>query len=186
MTAAEGDEGTMPPEEVVAMVEALLFAQGGRLSLRALEEATGQTRETLRAALRDLAVRREGSGIQLRPVGSEWQLHTAERFAPWIVRLRGNRPKPLSRAAMEVLSVVAYRQPVSVRWTLSRVSSARAEGIGRPRLGACRRPRREPGARSSTEPPRTFWPFSGSKTSVNFPTSVIKRPTRCGYAARKG
>ena len=62
--------------------------------------------------LRELATRREGSGVALRQIGAEWQLHTPERFASYIVRLRGTRPKPLSRAAMEVLSVIAYRQPV--------------------------------------------------------------------------
>ena len=99
-------------DELVCLVEALLFAQGGRVSMRALEETTMQSRDALRAALRKLAKRREGSGVQLRQVGPEWQLYTAERFAAHIVRLRGTRPKPLSRAAMEVLSVIAYRQPV--------------------------------------------------------------------------
>jgi len=108
-------QGALPEsseEELVSIVEALLFAQGGRLSLRALEDATEKSRDELRNALRELARRREGTGVELRQVGPEWQLHTSERFAPYIVRLRGTRPKPLSRAAMEVLSVIAYRQPV--------------------------------------------------------------------------
>jgi len=113
MTDAPNDG--LPPmssEDLVSLLEALLFSQGGRLTLRAMEEATERSRDEIRQALRELARRREGTGVSLRQVGAEWQLHTAERFAPFITRLSDTRPKPLSRAAMEVLSVVAYRQPV--------------------------------------------------------------------------
>ena len=110
--APKDDVPHMSPDELIALLEALLFSQGGRLSLRAMEEATERSREEIRQALRELARRREGTGVALRQVGAEWQLHTAERFAPFITRLSDTRPKPLSRAAMEVLSVVAYRQPV--------------------------------------------------------------------------
>src|SRR3569623_928415 len=55
-----------------------------------------------------------GSGIDLRDAGGGWRMYTRARFAPYVERLLldGARSK-LTRAALETLAVVAYRQPVT-------------------------------------------------------------------------
>ena len=62
------------------------------------------------------------SGIDLRESGGGWRMYTRARFAPYVERLLldGSRSK-LTRAALETLAVVAYRQPV----TRARVSAVR-------------------------------------------------------------
>ena len=54
---------------------------------------------------------REG-GIFLREIAGGYQFRTGETTAPWVQKLRGQKPGTLSPAAMETLAVVAYRQPV--------------------------------------------------------------------------
>ena len=65
---------------------------------------------------------RADSGIELREAGGGWRMYTRARFAPYVERLLldGARSK-LTRAALETLAVVAYRQPV----TRARVSAVR-------------------------------------------------------------
>jgi segregation and condensation protein B len=67
-----------------------------------------------------------GSGIDLREAGGGWRMYTRARFAPYVEKLLldGSRSK-LTRAALETLAVVAYRQPV----TRARVSAVRGVNV---------------------------------------------------------
>jgi segregation and condensation protein B len=66
------------------------------------------------------------SGIDLRETGGGWRMYTRSRYAPYVERLLldGARSK-LTRAALETLAVVAYRQPV----TRARVSAVRGVNV---------------------------------------------------------
>jgi segregation and condensation protein B len=66
------------------------------------------------------------SGIDLRQTGEGWRMYTRARFAPYVEKLLldGARSK-LTRAALETLAVVAYRQPV----TRARVSAVRGVNV---------------------------------------------------------
>jgi segregation and condensation protein B len=66
------------------------------------------------------------SGIDLREAGGGWRMYTRARYAPYVERLLmdGARSK-LTRAALETLAVVAYRQPV----TRARVSAVRGVNV---------------------------------------------------------
>ena len=72
------------------------------------------------------ALTERDSGIDLREAGGGWRLYTRARFAPYVERLLldGSRSK-LTRAALETLAVVAYRQPV----TRARVSAVRGVNV---------------------------------------------------------
>lgn len=102
-------------EEVVHAVEALLFSAGSPVTDAALADALEVDPEVVRAALAVLGTRREQGGVELARVAGGWQLRTAPRFGDRVRRLRGSRVRPLSPAALEALSVIAYRQPVTRR-----------------------------------------------------------------------
>ena len=78
----------------------------------------------LRAWAAELTAR--GSGMDLRRVGDGWRLHTRDTFAPQVERLvtDGSRSR-LTRAALETLAVVAYRQPL----TRSRIAAVRGVNV---------------------------------------------------------
>ena len=116
---AADDDGALssPPEHLMdAAVEVLLFAADGPVTTRQLIAWLGDpTPALVREALYGLELhyRRMGGGIQLVRVAKGWQLRTDPRLAPWVARMRGGKPLRLSKAALEILSIVAYRQPVT-------------------------------------------------------------------------
>jgi segregation and condensation protein B len=70
-----------------------------------------------------------GSGIDLRMVGGGWRFYTRDRFAPFVEKLLldGQRAR-LTRAALETLAVIAYRQPVG-RAEIEEIRGVSAGGV---------------------------------------------------------
>ncbi|MED5370794.1 MAG: SMC-Scp complex subunit ScpB [Myxococcota bacterium] len=104
------------PDFVQAAVEAVLFASDKPLSLAQLRSALGDVRAgLLRGALANLAATLEdrNAGIRLVEVAGGWQLRTVPRAATYVAAVLGTRPTRLSKAAIETLAIVAYRQPVT-------------------------------------------------------------------------
>lgn len=125
-------EETGPEElddgELVRVLEALLLVVDTPVSAETLASATGQTVHRVNDSLARIAEDLTGrdSGIDLREAGGGWRFYTRARYAPFVERLLldGARSK-LTRAALETLAVVAYRQPV----TRARVSAVRGVNV---------------------------------------------------------
>lgn len=119
------------PEFLQAAVEAVLFAADGPITLEALRVALGEPPlETLRAAITTLreSYLRRSAGIRLQEVADGYQLRTVPKAAPYVAAARGTRPFRLSKAAVEVLAMVAYRQPVT-RAELEEIRGVDSGGI---------------------------------------------------------
>lgn len=102
-------------ERVRTILESLLFVADKPMSVEQLWEATGVDRERIATALEKLAgLRREGiSGVVLQEVGGGWQLRTDPGSADYVRRFLKVKPQRLTRAAVETLAIIAYRQPVT-------------------------------------------------------------------------
>jgi segregation and condensation protein B len=131
MEAPAGSEA-LPPlhrdDELDAALEALLLVVDSPAAEDVLASALGQPVARVIEALHRL---RDGyterrRGIDLRQVAQGWRLHTRDVYAPFVERLLldGQRAR-LTRAALETLAVVAYRQPV----TRSRVAAVRGVNV---------------------------------------------------------
>ncbi|WP_228717301.1 SMC-Scp complex subunit ScpB [Allosaccharopolyspora coralli] len=111
-----------------AALEALLLVVDVPAGEELLADALEQPVARVRSALERLAAgyAEAARGIDLRRVGDGWRFYTRERYAPYVERylLDGQRSK-LTRAALETLAVVAYRQPV----TRSRVAAVRGVNV---------------------------------------------------------
>lgn len=122
------DPAELDDAELGRVIEALLLVVDTPVSEAALAAATGQPVYRVAAKLRGLAdeLSERDSGIELREAGGGWRLYTRARFAPYVERLLldGSRSK-LTRAALETLAVVAYRQPV----TRARVGAVRGVNV---------------------------------------------------------
>ena len=105
----------MKPKQIRNVVESVLFVAPQPLSLDQLFEATGIDREKLLKALGELqGDRREGlSGVVLHEVAGWWQFRTAPESSEYVRRFLKVKPQRLTRAALETMSIVAYRQPVT-------------------------------------------------------------------------
>jgi segregation and condensation protein B len=101
-------------EDVKAIVEALILASETPLSIDKMVEVLGDTdKKAIDGKLQELTKEYEqrGGGICLKEVAGGFQFRTRSDLAPWIKKLRGVR-FALTPAALETLSVIAYRQPV--------------------------------------------------------------------------
>jgi len=105
----------LSPERVKAVVESLLFVTDKPVSLDQLHDATGLERPRLLEALTALASEREEAqgGTLLVEVAGGWQIRTHPESSDYVRRLLRLRPHRLTRAALETLAIVAYRQPVT-------------------------------------------------------------------------
>ena len=103
------------PERASVVVEALLFAAEKPLDVSALRDATQMDEELLRQAIALLQQRYSSgpSGVVLVEVGGRWQLRTDPQLGAYVRRLLQVKPMRLTRAALETLAIVAYRQPVT-------------------------------------------------------------------------
>lgn len=101
------------PGELERALEATLFAAQEPMTAEALGQHLGDAAPNgVRAALRELAARYEGRGIELVERGGRWHFQTAADLAH-ILRREREAVRRLSRAATEVLAIVAYHEPVS-------------------------------------------------------------------------
>ncbi|MDF1554643.1 MAG: SMC-Scp complex subunit ScpB [Deferrisomatales bacterium] len=102
--------------ELVRALEAVLFASAEPITLVKLQEVfapDGVDGTELKEAVWVLQQGYEGRGLELREVASGYQLRTRPDLGPWLARLEKQRPVRFSRAALETLSSVAYRQPLT-------------------------------------------------------------------------
>jgi segregation and condensation protein B len=103
--------------ELKNIVEAALLVAGQPLTLDKLlslfPEDSRPGRDEVRAALKQLEADYEQRGIELRQIDQGFRFQSREKYAEWIGRLSEERPVRYSRALLETLAIIAYRQPVT-------------------------------------------------------------------------
>ena len=103
------------PERARAVIEALLFAAEKPMDVPMLQEATRFAPALITGALEELLQRYAAGtgGVVLLDLGARWQLRTDPRVGAYVRRMLQVKPMRLTRAALETLAIVAYRQPVT-------------------------------------------------------------------------
>ncbi len=103
------------PERAVQVLEALFFAAEKPVDMPTLEEATQFSKEMLQTAIADLQkMYAPGArGVHLVDLGGRWQLRTEAEVGAYVRRMLRVKPMRLTRAALETLAIVAYRQPIT-------------------------------------------------------------------------
>jgi segregation and condensation protein B len=117
--------------ELDGALESILLVVDSPIAEEQLAGVLDQSVKRVTAALHRLAARytEQGSGIDLRRIGDGWRFYTRDRFAPFVEKLLldGQRAK-LTRAALETLAVIAYRQPVT-RARIAAVRGVNVDGV---------------------------------------------------------
>lgn len=108
----------MLPAPLKHILEAALLAAGRPLSLPQLlalfaDDEQPPTREELRATLIELQGECTARAVELVEVASGWRYQVRPEWAPWMHRLWQERAPRPSRALLETLALIAYRQPVT-------------------------------------------------------------------------
>jgi segregation and condensation protein B len=104
-------------QKLKAILEAALLAAGEPLAISQLgdlfEERERPAPHELEQALEALRDDCAGRGVELTEIASGWRLQVRNELMPWVSRLWAERPQRYSRALLETLALVAYRQPIT-------------------------------------------------------------------------
>lgn len=107
----------MDAELLKKIIEGALFAAGQPLTIERLgflfDEAERPDNATMRATLEALMQDYAGRGIELKEVASGFRFQVRQESGPWVSRLWEEKPSRYSRALLETLALIAYRQPIT-------------------------------------------------------------------------
>lgn len=113
-----GEAPVLPPQEVRAVLEALIFASPQPVTPREIAQVMGGVpKKAWQAALEEIRAdyAREGRGLQVVEVGGGFQITTRPEYNDWVRELLDPKaPTRLSIQALETLAVIAYKQPVTL------------------------------------------------------------------------
>lgn len=105
------------PRELAPLLEAFLLASGKPQNLERLfelfEEGERPEPPVFKKALELLRKSCDGRAFELKEVASGYRLQIREKYSPWIGRLWEERPQRYSRAMLETMALIAYRQPIT-------------------------------------------------------------------------
>ncbi len=106
---------SIDPKQAKLILETALLASQEPLSLGQLRRLFDEEldNDTVRRLLDDLRSDWDGRGVELISVASGWRFQTRPQFQHVVDRLNPQRPPKYSRAVMETLAIIAYRQPVT-------------------------------------------------------------------------
>lgn len=107
----------MDAQQISQIIEGAIFASEGPLDRDAMlmlfDEAERPDKATLGKVLDDLAESYAGRGIELREVASGFRFQVRKEMGPWVSRLWQEKAPRYSRAILETLALMAYRQPIT-------------------------------------------------------------------------
>ncbi|MCF7519288.1 MULTISPECIES: SMC-Scp complex subunit ScpB [unclassified Pseudoalteromonas] len=104
-------------EQLVEIIEAAIFVAGKPLSKRHLKETVladlSVSMARINNAIENIQTHYQTRGIKLVEVGSGYRFQACASLAPWLANLWQERAPKYSRALLETLSLIAYRQPIT-------------------------------------------------------------------------
>ena len=107
----------MDAEQLRRIVEAALLAAGDSLDIPALQKLFDEEfvpeRDELQAALEEIEADCRDRGYELKRTASGYRFQVKAQYAQWIGKLWEEKPKKYSRATLETLALIAYRQPLT-------------------------------------------------------------------------
>jgi segregation and condensation protein B len=109
---------TFDPDRLKRILEGALLAAGKPMTVIQLEslfeeDEVRPARDEIKAALEDITNDIKGRGFELIQVASGYRFQVCDDLAPWIGRLWEEKPQKYSRALLETLALIAYRQPIT-------------------------------------------------------------------------
>lgn len=105
--------GEISRDQLKGMLEALVFASDRPLKTKELAKIAGAQAKLVGEVLTELVVDYETRGIRLEEIAGGWIFRTAGQYAEYVRDLTKAKPVRLSRAQVETLAIIAYRQPVT-------------------------------------------------------------------------
>jgi segregation and condensation protein B len=108
---AEHSEGTR--EHLKGLIQALVFASDRPLKPSEIAKIAQTQAKVVKDLLEELSLEHKKTGIHLDEIAGGWMFRTAAQYAPFVRELTKAKPVRLSRAQVETLAIIAYRQPIT-------------------------------------------------------------------------
>lgn len=115
-------------EEIKKQLECLLFVAYEPMSEKRLSDILEIDISLVRQFITELQDEYQDRGFHLQQIAGGWQFMTPPEFAPVIERLYRPKTQALSRAALETLAIIAYRQPVT-RLEMEQIRQIKVDGV---------------------------------------------------------
>ncbi len=104
-------------QELKNIIEAVLLVADSPVKVKRIQGLFDEVEcpevEQIKEALTEIETDYQDRGIELRKIGSGYRFQTRDKYSTWIRKLHAVRPPRMSRALLETLAVIAYRQPVT-------------------------------------------------------------------------
>ncbi|MEJ2180621.1 MAG: SMC-Scp complex subunit ScpB, partial [Gammaproteobacteria bacterium] len=105
-------------EQLKSIIEAAIMAAGEPLSIDKIltlfvEEKEPPTRDAVKEAIKLIETECETRGVELKKVSSGYRFQAKKDFTPWVSRLWEEKPARYSRALLETMVLIAYKQPLT-------------------------------------------------------------------------
>ena len=120
----------MEKEQKRALLESILFISGAPVNLKDLQKITEFSTGEISFLINELMAeyRNRKGGIFLVEVAEGYQMVSNSEYSHWIKKLKATTPQKLSIAALETLSIVAYRQPIT-KAELEQLRGVNSDGV---------------------------------------------------------
>jgi len=116
-TQDQNSQTETPESELQNIVEAALYAADEPLSVRKLQalflDGAQPEKDDIVGALDALKEQYQTRGLELVKAGGGWRFQTREKYATWMRRIQTSKTPRFSRAQLETMAIIAYRQPVT-------------------------------------------------------------------------
>ena len=104
-------------DNISLIIEALLFSSSRPLSekemLSAFDQRSPPTLNEIKEALKSIDEKYAENSIELVKVASGYRLRIRQEYSPWVAKLWEAKPQKYSRALLETLALIAYKQPIT-------------------------------------------------------------------------
>lgn len=112
-------DDSKPPvdSELQNIIEAALYAAKEPIGIRKITSLFPEEAQPSKVDIQNVIITLQDQcafrGVELRRIGNGWRFQTKEKYSPWLRKLTANKAPRYSRALLETLSIIAYRQPVT-------------------------------------------------------------------------
>ena len=121
----------MEPDQIKSILESLLFVAEGPLTVQRLADVLGQVdKKEIAGILQELQAELEsqGRGFRLYEIAGGYQLRTPRENADWVKKLHQSKGARMSRATLETLAIIAYKQPIT-RAEIEKIRGVDVDGV---------------------------------------------------------
>lgn len=118
----------MERQEYKNIIEALLFISSKPVRIKEISDVIGISVEEVRNLLEEMETEYQNRGLQIIQIAGGYQLVTKPEYSEYLKKFTSSPPSRLSKAALETLAIIAYKQPIT-RPEIEKIRGVNVDGV---------------------------------------------------------